>query len=172
MQLWRRVRFKICEYVRDVGPPRAAQLCGFLTRRPGLWIGLVQESTSTCFQYLIMPSRKSLGESNLVYGEASHHGLQLRQRARPLRFLGEKEDIVYKSHQVDLLNLILHHCPSVVSSLRLSIYSINMLLKNTAAVLFFTAAYGSPLAGSFYPVTGATGGVFPRLEIRDLEKTG
>jgi len=50
--------------------------------------------------------------------------------------------------------------------------------------LLSTAAHGSPrLAGedtlearqgpgSYYPVTGATGGVYPRLEIRDLEKTG
>jgi tyrosinase len=59
-----------------------------------------------------------------------------------------------------------------------------MLTKYAATLLLSTAAYGSPLlaeqgrlegrqsAGSYYPVTGATGGVFPRLEIRDLEKTG
>jgi tyrosinase len=27
-------------------------------------------------------------------------------------------------------------------------------------------------AGSYYAITGATGGVFPRLEIRELEKAG
>jgi tyrosinase len=27
-------------------------------------------------------------------------------------------------------------------------------------------------AGSYYPITGATGGVFSRFEIRDLEKAG
>jgi tyrosinase len=29
-----------------------------------------------------------------------------------------------------------------------------------------------PGPGSYYPITGATGGVHPRLEIRELEKTG
>ena len=54
----------------------------------------------------------------------------------------------------------------------------------TAAVLLSVLTNASPLlsnedslverqsAGSYYAITGATGGVYPRLEIRDLEKTG
>ena len=54
-----------------------------------------------------------------------------------------------------------------------------------AASLLPAASYGSPLfsneysrlvtrqePGSYYPITGATGGVFPRLEIRELERAG
>lgn len=59
-----------------------------------------------------------------------------------------------------------------------------MLGKYSAVGLLATAVLGKPFPaeegqlmsrqgpGSYYPVTGATGGVFPRLEIRDLEKTG
>ncbi|PVH98840.1 Di-copper centre-containing protein [Periconia macrospinosa] len=59
-----------------------------------------------------------------------------------------------------------------------------MLSKYAAAALLATSVNGKPLLaadgklvarqgpGSYYPVTGATGGVFPRLEIRDLEQTG
>ncbi|CAI6332791.1 unnamed protein product [Periconia digitata] len=60
-----------------------------------------------------------------------------------------------------------------------------MLTKYAATALLATAVYGKPLLtteegqlmprqgpGSYYPITGATGGVFPRLEIRELEKTG
>ena len=55
----------------------------------------------------------------------------------------------------------------------------------TAASLLAASSYGSPISsaedgklvtrqgpGSYYAVTGATGGVFPRLEIRELEKAG
>jgi tyrosinase len=55
----------------------------------------------------------------------------------------------------------------------------------TAALLFATTTHGSPLStksesklslrqgpGSYYAINGATGGVFPRLEIRELEKAG
>lgn len=55
----------------------------------------------------------------------------------------------------------------------------------TAASLLFTICYGSPFQvtngelvekrqgpGSYFAITGPTGGVQPRLEIRDLEKTG
>lgn len=55
-------------------------------------------------------------------------------------------------------------------------------VKVGVASLLSMAAYGSALlpptndkrqsAGSFYAITGATGGVFPRMEIRDLEKAG
>ncbi|KAF2182933.1 Di-copper centre-containing protein [Zopfia rhizophila CBS 207.26] len=54
-----------------------------------------------------------------------------------------------------------------------------------AASLLSTLAHGSPLKsvvselvekrqgpGSYYAITGATGGVHPRLEVRELEKTG
>jgi len=54
-----------------------------------------------------------------------------------------------------------------------------------AASLLSAAAYGSPLStnednqlvtrqkpGSYYAITGTTGGVFPRLEIREFEKAG
>ena len=54
-----------------------------------------------------------------------------------------------------------------------------------AASLLSTIAHGSPLKsvkselvekrqgpGSYYAITGATGGVHPRLEVRELEKTG
>lgn len=60
-----------------------------------------------------------------------------------------------------------------------------MLIQFTStAALLLTVTNASPLlasddslvgrqsAGSYYPITGATGGVYPRLEIRDLEKTG
>lgn len=60
-----------------------------------------------------------------------------------------------------------------------------MLSKYAAtAVLLSAAANASPLfsndgslvtrqgPGSYYAITGATGGVYPRLEIRDLEKSG
>jgi tyrosinase len=56
----------------------------------------------------------------------------------------------------------------------------------TALALFAAVSYGSPLVpsdgqlvqrqtpgpGSYFAITGATGGVHPRLEIRELEKTG
>jgi tyrosinase len=55
----------------------------------------------------------------------------------------------------------------------------------TAASLLSSVACASPVfiegnqrialrqvPGSYYPVTGATGGVFPRLEIRELERAG
>jgi tyrosinase len=54
-----------------------------------------------------------------------------------------------------------------------------------AALLLSTLAWGSTLKplnfqsiekrqgpGSYYAITGATGGVHPRLEVRELEKTG
>lgn len=54
-----------------------------------------------------------------------------------------------------------------------------------AVSLLSTIANGSPLKstdsklvekrqspGSYYAITGATGGVHPRLEVRELEKTG
>jgi len=54
-----------------------------------------------------------------------------------------------------------------------------------AIFLFATFSYGSPLVssrgdlaakrqgpGSYYAITGATGGVYPRVEVRDLEKAG
>jgi tyrosinase len=57
--------------------------------------------------------------------------------------------------------------------------------KLTTAFLFATSVYSSPIAplesdlvikrqgpGSYYAITGATGGVYPRLEVRDLEKAG
>jgi tyrosinase len=60
-----------------------------------------------------------------------------------------------------------------------------MLFKYAAtAVLLSAVTNASPFlsndeslvtrqsAGSYYTITGATGGVYPRLEIRDLEKTG
>lgn len=60
------------------------------------------------------------------------------------------------------------------------------MMKSTiaAASLLTSLCYGSPLQhantelverqapGSFYAITGATGGVQPRMEIRELEKTG
>lgn len=59
------------------------------------------------------------------------------------------------------------------------------ILRVVAATLLLILAYCSPVlsnddhqlaarqqGGSYYPITGATGGVFPRLEIRDLEKAG
>ena len=62
-------------------------------------------------------------------------------------------------------------------------------MKSTAiaaiAAVIVSTAYTSPLQapdgklllarqgpGSFYPITGPTGGVQPRLEIRELEQTG
>jgi tyrosinase len=55
----------------------------------------------------------------------------------------------------------------------------------SATALLASTTYGSPYQsannklllarqgpGSFYPITGPTGGVHPRLEIRDLEQTG
>jgi tyrosinase len=60
-----------------------------------------------------------------------------------------------------------------------------MLSKYAATAVLLTAVTtASPLlsneeslvtrqaASSYYTITGATGGVYPRLEIRDLEKTG
>jgi tyrosinase len=51
-----------------------------------------------------------------------------------------------------------------------------------AASLLSTICYGSPIAsdlvekrqglGSYFAITGATGGVYPRLEIRELQKEG
>jgi hypothetical protein len=47
-----------------------------------------------------------------------------------------------------------------------------MLSKYAATAVLLTAVTtASPLL-SYYTITGATGGVYPRLEIRDLEKTG
>lgn len=59
------------------------------------------------------------------------------------------------------------------------------ILRAVAAWLLTVATHGSPLStmesnplmirqrpGSYYAITGATGGVFPRLEIRELEQAG
>jgi tyrosinase len=59
------------------------------------------------------------------------------------------------------------------------------LIHVAAASLLTATSFGSPIdtrdgsqlvnrqgSGSYYAITGATGGVFPRLEIRDLEKAG
>jgi len=57
----------------------------------------------------------------------------------------------------------------------------NMRLAYVAAAsLLSTLSYASPLMtfherqapGSYYPITGPTGGVQPRLEIRQLQQTG
>lgn len=58
-------------------------------------------------------------------------------------------------------------------------------IKIAAVSLLAASANGSPLIsigsdlidkrqgpGSYYAITGATGGVYPRVEVRDLEKAG
>lgn len=99
--------------------------------------------------------------------------------------------IIIFTNLLDLHSLSHLNChsffPPPVFHCRFSFLKDTMKLLQLAAIpLLALRCYGSPLQeradglverqnpgpGSYFAITGATGGVHPRLEIRDLEKTG
>lgn len=90
---------------------------------------------------------------------------------------------VYKIAALQLLSI--HPSALVLCTQTWIVFPTIMLSKYAAAAILLSAATNaSPLlfnddslvarqkAGSYLPIVGATGGNHPRLEIRELEKTG